>query len=359
MNVPFANAVAAVPAASEAQFVVAVPAGVFPGQQIEAVAPDGQRVRIIVPAGFGPGSQLSVAYQPQVAQGGPIAYAQPVSCAPQQHGMCPATSGSLRYLPCGGMGADPFGILSQMQGVVIKQQVQWAQVLVGFDMPNKFLVSDPVGGHDLFVAAERNNGALGMVGRQVFGGGFRPFTLDIALLLGPEAPPLPFIRLERPFKCTCCCFQRPQMHIYNALTNRLIGSTHEPFSCCHLRLGLRDESENDVLTVNHHCCDCSILCWGCPCGCQETNFEVRDGENVVGNIRRQFNTAQLIGMVTGVNADSDQFAVDFQDVQNPEWKAALIAMAIFLEYCYFTKGGEQAREQSALGRGVQAERNWG
>ena len=51
-------------------------------------------------------------------------------------------------------------------------------------------------------------------------------------------------------------------------------------------------------------------------------------------------------------------------VQSPQWKAALIAMALFLaacrprnagrleDYCYFVKGGESARRESALGRPV-------
>lgn len=193
---------------------------------------------------------------------------------------------------------------------------------------------------------------MGMLGRQVFEGGNRPFNLDIALLR-PGQEPLPFVRLERPFQCTCCCFGRPHMRIINSLTGQLIGTTVEPFSFCHFRLNLQDTVGNNVLGVNHHCCDCSILCWGCPCGCQETNFEIKDGDDVKGHIRRQFNAAQAIGMMTGVEADSDQFHVDFKDVQHPEWKAALMAMAIFLDYCYFVKGGQSAREQSALGRIVQ------
>ncbi|CAE7513010.1 Plscr3 [Symbiodinium natans] len=82
------------------------------------------------------------------------------------------------------------------------------------------------------------------------------------------------------------------------------------------------------------------------------------GLQTVGSIRRQFNTQQALGLVTGVNADSDQFHVDFKEVQSPEWKAALIAMALFLDYCYFVKGGQSARRESALGRAAQIERRW-
>jgi len=288
--------------------------------------------------------QLTVAYQPRVVHAQAIAPAQ-------QMAMGSAGQHPYSLMPAG---ADPWGILSQLDGVSIKQQIQWAEVLVGWDCPNKYLISDPASGRDLFIAAERNNGAIGMIGRQVFEGGFRPFSLDIAMLTGPGSAPQPFLRLERPFKCTCCCFARPQLHIYNAITNKLIATSVEPFACCHFRLHLLDDAGQERLKVDHHCCDCSILCWGCPCGCQETNFEVEDNGNVVGNIRRQFNAAQAVGMLTGINADSDQFAVDFRQVQNPEWKAALIALALFLDYNYFVKGGREARDESALGRIVGA-----
>mmetsp|Transcript_66925 Transcript_66925/g.157760 ORF Transcript_66925/g.157760 Transcript_66925/m.157760 type:complete len:356 (+) Transcript_66925:73-1140(+) len=345
---------------ASAQFAVIVPQGVVPGQNIEVRSPDGQVLRVPVPAGCGPGSQFNVAYQPLASA--PVAVAQPVF-APQQQamGMGGVMGGAmggampLQYLQSA---VDPFAVLQRLSGVAIKQQVQWAEVLVGWDMPEKYLISDPIGGHDLFIAAERSNGIMGAVGRQVFEGGQRPFTLDIAMLTGPGNAPVPFVRLERPFACTCCCCARPRMHIHNVLTNQLIASTVEPCSCCHLRIHMNDANGSEVLNVNHHCCDCSLICWGCPCGCQETNFQVYDNGRSVGNIRRQFNAQQALGLLTGVNADSDQFAVDFKEVQSPEWKAALIAMALFLDYCYFVKGGESARRESALGRAVQIERRW-
>ncbi|CAJ1447116.1 unnamed protein product [Effrenium voratum] len=339
MNVPLAHAVSA-------QFAVVVPPGVYPGQQIDARAPDGQVVRVTVPAGCNAGSQFMVSYQPMAAQAAAVGVVPPV-----QQAMV-AGMGHCAF------GSDPFAILSRLNAVSIKQQIQWAEVLVGWDMPEKYMISDPASGQPLFIAAERANGIMGMMGRQVFEGGCRPFTLDMAMLTGAGNAPEPFVRLERPFACTCLCCGRPRMHILNALSNQMIASTVEPFSCCHLRVGMHDQNDHEVLRIDHHCCDCSLMCWGCPCGCQETKFDVYDGDQVVGHIRRQFNTAQALGRITGINADSDQFHVDFKEIQSPEWKAALIAMALFLEYCYFVKGGKTARQESALGRAVQVERRW-
>eukprot|EP00930_Biecheleria_cincta_P057856 TRINITY_DN4372_c1_g1_i2.p1 TRINITY_DN4372_c1_g1~~TRINITY_DN4372_c1_g1_i2.p1 ORF type:complete len:374 (+),score=60.68 TRINITY_DN4372_c1_g1_i2:54-1124(+) len=353
MNVPFAAA-QAVPV--QAQFYFTVPAGVGPGQTVRTQTPDGQMVDIEVPQGHGPGTSFPVAYQPRVG-----AASAPVAAIPMQHAMGPGgfVPQAFGMHPYAGM--DPFDILNQLDGVRLKQQAQMVQVLLGWDMPNKYFISDARGGRDLFVAAEKGDGVMGAIGRQVFEGGSRPFNLDIALIQDsppghPPLQPVPFVRLERPWKCTCCCLARPHMRIIDSRTHELIGTTVEPFSCCHFRLNLQEpQNHSNVLGIDHHCCDCSILCWGCPCGCQETNFEIKDAASgaVVGHIHREFNTAQAIGMVTGVAADSDQFRVDFKDVHNPKWKAALIAKAIFLDYCYFVKGGRSARDESALGRGIQ------
>eukprot|EP00438_Fugacium_kawagutii_P019195 Skav233060 [mRNA] locus=scaffold1001:24367:25290:- [translate_table: standard] len=79
-------------------------------------------------------------------------------------------------------------------GVTIKQQIRWAEVLVGWDQaekcpagsvrvpllglrvdhgprlkPLRYLISDPSTNRDLFVAAERTDGVMGMLGRQAPG----------------------------------------------------------------------------------------------------------------------------------------------------------------------------------------------
>eukprot|EP00434_Breviolum_minutum_P039733 symbB.v1.2.035298.t1/scaffold4717.1/size35950/1 len=125
MNVPLATA-AAVPG----QFAVLVPNGVSPGQMIQTRTPDGQQVQVTVPAGCPPGSQFMVSYQPA-----PVAAAVPVA-APMQHAMAMpvAPAGGLHYWPGA---ADPFAILNTLAGVSIKQQINWAEVLVGWDQPEK------------------------------------------------------------------------------------------------------------------------------------------------------------------------------------------------------------------------------
>jgi len=326
-----------------AQFLVEVPAGLGPGHPLQAVSPDGQQIQFTVPAGYGPGMSVPVAYTPMAHNA-----SAPLVAAPMAVPMMAANPGQ-QLVYCGA--TDPWTLLSGLQSVKITQQVQMAEVLVGFEMPNKYVCSDPLTNMDLFVAAERSAGIGGMIGRQLFEGGQRPFEMDVALLTGPAQPPLNFIHLERPFKCTCCCFERPEVYISNSMTGQLLGSVVDPFACCMMTFDIKDIADNPVLEISHNPCDLSLVCWGCCCGCQEVDFEIRDKAtgSTVGHIRKQFTSGEAIGMFTGLGFDAQQYEVDFGGVSSPDWKAMVLGTALFLDYRFFTSGGQTGRDNSLLG----------
>lgn len=347
------------PPMGQSTFKVVLPPGSQPGQTLQSQAPDGQMVQFVVPPGHGPGQEILVPYNAFVAQAMPVAAPPQQQFAVQQQFPPQQVMGQGGRMPNYmafeiGQPMDPYAILGRFPSLKIKEKVQLAEILVGFEQPEKYMISDPSSNMDLFIAAERGNGMLGVLGRNVMSGGSRPFTLDIGMLVGPGQPPVNFVTLERPFACTCCCLNRPEVDVINAITGMKIGSVVEPFACCSYNLVIKDASGAEVLEIKHGCCDCSLMCWGCPCGCQETDFQIYDKNgSTVGHIRRQFNMEQAMGALTGVHVDADQFRVDFQDVQHPEWKAMILATALFLDFCYFVKSGQEARDESALGRVAQ------
>lgn len=243
-------------------------------------------------------------------------------------------------------------MLASMRRVSLKEKLQLMEVLIGFEMPNKYIISNECG-VDCFVAGERSQGAMGMLGRQVFEGGERPWSLDMALLRQGFAPQ-PFCTLNRPFACTCCCLGRPFVNVTD-MNGQRIGTIKDPFNCCHITFSICDKNDQEVLVIRHPVCSPEMLCWGCPCGCQEVKLEVCDAGTgaEVATIHRVFTMSQGLGMVTGIGVDADNYTIDFGRIENPEWKLMIIATALFLDFRWFTKGGQSQREGSVMGRGLQ------
>merc|ERR1712046_382378 len=96
-----------------------------------------------------------------------------------------------------------------------------------------------------------------------------------------------------------------------------------------------EEEEEVLLNANGACCQLGMCC-PCPCGpCAKVYFPVSDAKSGVE-----------VAMVTKVvpsclkflfAEDVDNFLVEFRDVQNPDWKALLIGLALFIDFRYFNE----------------------
>jgi hypothetical protein len=259
---------------------------------------------------------------------------QPLQGAPGQQGM--------NYWP--GDTKDPMKVLSQIQGVSIMEKLKGMELLTGFETGNKYMIRDLKTGADLFLAVEMQDGMMGALGRNAMNGAARPFNLKIGMLRGPNAPPERFATLERPFKCTCCCWNRPVTVLKNSRTGNSLGGIIEPCAPCKMRLALFDHQGNPAGEVNE-CCT-TMCCFGCPCK-QEVEFPIRkeNGEEMA-KIKKQFTTANFIGAVSGLATDTDHFTIHFGNGMTPEDKLHSIATTLFMDYAYFTKGGAEQRQGS-------------
>jgi len=140
--------------------------------------------------------------------------------------------------------------------------------------------------------------------------------------------------LERDWTCTCCCFNRPRVEIKNASTGRLIGSITDPWACCDLTFTVRDAQDTTVLKAVGDCCQCGLCC-PLPCGpCSEVNFPIVEqrGGREVGHIQKQ-----VPSCCTFLFADDvDNYKIDFGGISNPEWKALIMGLSIFMDFRYFS-----------------------
>eukprot|EP00397_Hematodinium_sp_SG-2012_P035352 GEMP01038021.1.p1 GENE.GEMP01038021.1~~GEMP01038021.1.p1 ORF type:complete len:289 (+),score=56.12 GEMP01038021.1:157-1023(+) len=251
---------------------------------------------------------------------------QPVA---QQQMMPPAQAGVVW---------DGFAVLNACPFIRIKQKMEWLEAITGFETKNEYVILDSQG-LQIMKAKEDSD----CCSRQCLPGNCRPYNYDIQLNVGAGGN---FLHIERPFQCTCCCFNRPELNVYDN-NNTILGYISDPWACCDMTFDIFDASRNKVLTVYGACCQIGLFC-PCPFGsCARVEFAIKDARTNadVGSITKTFRTANFFAA-----SDADNYEINFEHVTHPQWKAMVVALAIFLDMNYFEKGGQQQRDDSALGQ---------
>jgi len=237
--------------------------------------------------------------------------------------------------------------LAMMPAIDVQEKARFLQevtALLGaeIEMANKYRILD-LAGNQFFYAVERTDCCR----RQCQNGICADCTsweVDV-LYTPPGAVAQKFLQLRRPCSFVCCCLNRPTADVIDEATGQKIGSFRDPCTCCCLQFQVRDASDQDVLRVNGGCC-CTqpgILC-PLPCGpCAEVRFEVEDAQsgNPVATI-----TKRVPSCLTWLVApDVDNYHVSFDNIQNPQWKAVMLAFTIFMDFRYFNVNRNQQEAQ--------------
>lgn len=140
-----------------------------------------------------------------------------------------------------------------------------------------------------------------------------------------------FANLSRPFKCTFCCCNRPEMTA-NITNNSNVGVVKDPFSCCNQTYNIYS---NDALKwkIFTTCCQCGIGCRECCGACSDAYFPIFKGDetdtdfqNSQGMIKKVFKGWQEL--VT----DADTFEIEFPSAATAEEKFFLIACGLLIDY---------------------------
>ncbi|ELK35947.1 Phospholipid scramblase 1 [Myotis davidii] len=237
--------------------------------------------------------------------------------------------------------------LSQIDQILIHQQVELLEVLTGFETNNKYEIKNSLGQRIYFVTEDNNCCTRNTCGAH------RPFTMRILDLMGQEV-----ITLERPLRCTSCCCPcclqevrpargtgKPRMSaaqlmpkVQASLGCRLpslpglpeaqieiyapsgvpVGYVIQNWHPCLPKLTIQNERREDVLKIIGPCLVC-----GC---CADVDFEIKslDEENVVGKISKQWT-----GFVREAFTDTDNFGIQFPLDLDVKMKAVMLG-ACFL-----------------------------
>lgn len=235
-----------------------------------------------------------------------------------------------------GQMSAPLACLSQHSRVEVKEKASWIEALTAIagqevEMPNRYQVLADGGREQLFFAAEQTDCCTRNL-KQCFPD-CAPWNLHVLYTEGGNN--MSAFHVQRPWTCTCCCFNRPVMEVSDATTGQKLGSIVDHFACCGLTFTVRDAADNDVLKANGGCCQLGLCC-PCPCGpCSVVDFPVADvatGQNV-GHVQKKVPGCCKFFFAP----DVDNYKVDFGGVTHPQYKALLMTLAIFIDFRYFNE----------------------
>jgi len=226
--------------------------------------------------------------------------------------------------------------LQQTSSLKIREHVRLleaASAMLGqeIEMANKYSVEDP-SGRQLFYAVEQTDCCTLQL-KQCFGD-CAAWKVDILYTGNGGAEKV--LQMERAWTCTFCCLNRPTVHIETEGGEEL-GSITDPCNCCGMDLAAVDSSGEKIFSANGGCCQMGTFC-PLPCGpCSEVNYSIEDPNgNSIGTL-----TKKVPGCLKFLfAADVDNYLLEFDNSSDvwaqPENKALMIAMALFMDFRYFS-----------------------
>ncbi|XP_021108452.1 phospholipid scramblase 1 isoform X2 [Heterocephalus glaber] len=160
-------------------------------------------------------------------------------------------------------------------------------------------------------------------------GASRPFTLKILDNLGREV-----ITMERPLRCTSCCFPCCLQEIeIQAPPGVPIGYVTQKWHPCLPKFTVQNERREDVLKIIGPCIVCSC--------CSDIDFEIKslDEQSVVGKISKQWS-----GLVREAFTDADNFGIQFPLDLDVKIKTVMLGACFLVDFMFFESTDNQQQK---------------
>ena len=156
---------------------------------------------------------------------------------------------------------DPMQELALSPSVLIRQQPQFFEQISGCESPNRYFVfsqSPQTGFKMLFKCKEQSECCQ----RNCCSASMREFVMDIKHIANAGALnenfQNSFVHVNKPFKCTCCCLERPEMIANYSANGELVGKVKQPFSCCDPIFTIYDNAGTMRYFIYADCCQCGL-----------------------------------------------------------------------------------------------------
>lgn len=195
--------------------------------------------------------------------------------------------------------------LSAIEGLVIRQQKEWGEILTGFETKNKYIISDVIGNR-LFLAEEESGSLL----LRWFLRALRPFTINVLAENGRA-----ILRVRRPFR-----FYFHRVEIFNA-RGQLLGAVERRFSILRRIYSVFNKSGEEIFQLFGPL----FHPW---------TFHIKNGEMEHGKITKKWS-----GLLKEGLTDADNFGVMFPARWETELKALFLGAVFLIDFVHFENKG--------------------
>ena len=236
---------------------------------------------------------------------------------------------------------DPMEELALCPRVEIRQQPQFFEQISGCESPNRYFVFTqyPQGGNKMLFKCKEQSGCFQ---RQCCSASCREFTMDVKHISNAgclnEGFQNSLVHVNKPFKCTCFCLQRPEMIVNYTKGGELLGKIKQPFSCCDPVFTIYDNAGAPKLFIHADCCQCGLCCANNFCGkMSQAIFHIYADASMtqsIGSIVKK--RATFSEMVTS----ADSYQINFPSNAQPNEKLLLIITGLMIDYQYFEEKAE-------------------
>lgn len=213
--------------------------------------------------------------------------------------------------------------LSQIDQILVHQQIELLEVLIGFETNNKYEIKNSLGQRVYFAVEDNDCCTRNCCGPS------RPFNLKILDNLGREV-----VTMERPLRCSSCCFPCCLQEIeIQAPPGVPIGYVTQKWHPCLPKFTVQNERREDVLKIIGPCIVCSC--------CSDIDFEIKslDEQTVVGKISKQWS-----GIVREAFTDADNFGIQFPLDLDVKIKAVMLGACFLIDFMFFESTDNQQQK---------------
>ncbi|MEC8652137.1 MAG: phospholipid scramblase-related protein [Planctomycetota bacterium] len=196
-------------------------------------------------------------------------------------------------------------VVGDHERILVRQNKEWGEILIGFESKNKFEISDDQG-NPIGLAAEQGGGFGAMLGRQFFGH-CRKATIHIYDRAGNAVG-----RGEKPFRWF---FQR--MEVFDG--DQRIGAIERKFTWLTRRLVVENAAGEEIMEIAG-----PMLLLG------RGTFRLTFQGQEVGKISKQWG-----GVLREMFTDADTFGVEWASHVPQEIRKILLVATFLIDFTYF------------------------